>query len=270
MQVKNLYENIKKNEKPFAHKTILVTLTSEVPIKKEVKKPKQKLLGKLFKKYTEYELIDTVGVNHNTYVIDNSMVGFEIINNNEVLLTIYNDKIGKNIEPKLKFKEIIVDVTDDPTPDVAGGVVSLGYYVNRFAMKEFKIMSLTPQLVLSTNLSNFLLKNTKSMRTRIQYKGQEVIPIKSSLPYEVDEKLREQIKTYEHHLHIYNKNTNEYSYIIRSLMKKDVCQIIVQYNNQTSMFSDVVLMEHINCEGLEQLKQEEVLMINKYTNKEGL
>lgn len=45
------------------------------------------------------------------------------------------------------FYNICVEITDDPTIKISGGVVSLGYYVHRFSLNNAKILSLNPLVV---------------------------------------------------------------------------------------------------------------------------
>ena len=76
-----------------------------------------------------------------------------------VIITLFND-VGKLPFKDIKHIGFSVDVTNDPTPEFSGSVVSLGYYCWRFAMSDVTIKNTSPFVVVGK------LKNFKNQFTR--------------------------------------------------------------------------------------------------------
>lgn len=201
-----------------------------------------------------------------TAIIPNSIINLEMIDQSIANIIIQTDRLGQfiNLVKDKELMDVIVEVTDDPTPVAAGGVVSLGYYVLRIGISKPKIMSVTP-LVVSGDKKTMQIKKTKEMRERKVNTPTIFGKTTSALVIQPNEALTK-INQYEAFIWLYRPETNEACYVLHSRYSKHplFAQIDVTFEEFTTIFVDDVLVETITCNSLEQVKEEEINLINKY------
>jgi len=240
MKTKKLYDKPPMG-KPYAHKTMMVSI------------------------YEEKEIDGKPALVPKTLVTDNSVVTVDCINQKESTLTIHTDKIAQFVQGT-KCKHLVVEFSDDPTPNCAGGVVSLGYYVLRFFVDTPELLNLVP-FVVKCKKEHIVIKETKSMRNRPQSILPLAIPVKSEIKIKKESEQSKKIKLYERHNWLI-KDNNESFYVVHAVYnpQKNMKNVAVEHKDYTSTFADSPIIEEILCDSLDQMRAEEDRLVNKYIN----
>ena len=71
---------------------------------------------------------------------------------------------SEGITEGMNLMAVYFDVTNDPTPNMASTLVSLGYYTLRCALRDCKIISLNPLTVVAKKTSDFDTANVRFTR----------------------------------------------------------------------------------------------------------